>query len=308
MRFRFSLLLAAVIMLGLSGCVALALPAVAAGFMGKSEIDRHKAEKQMVAVGAKMLDPTAVQSQAAVSGTSYTGQGGALDIDDVEITVDKDYLSRFFKPIEGRADEPYKKFASYALKEAAKIEAGERVISAILVPRVDIIKPKMMACSGLPPAVIIDLDDSESNDWSRSETLYRQNGLAESLQQLRAAEIRVIWISNTPSLASDRIATILNEAGLAASGSSDFLFLDRGGNDRKQERRWEAARNYCILAIAGDRRGDFDELYDYLREPDAAITLESMFGRGWFLTPAPLSTKAGTELEDLNIDTEEKEG
>lgn len=308
MQLKLSFLLIAAVLPGLSGCVAIAIPVVAAGMMGKSEVDRRKAEKQMVAGGAKMLGSTTMETKTPTSDNVYSGQGGAIDDADAEMAVDTEYLSRFFKPIQDVPSNPYNEFTNYALDKASKFEAGEGVTSVILVPRVDIIKPRMMACSGLPLAVVIDLDDSENNDWSKSEILYRQNGLAESLQQLRDAEIRIIWISNTSSVASDRISTLLNEAGLAAAGVNDFLFLDRGGSDRKQERRWEAARNYCVVAAAGDKRGDFDELYDYLREPDAAITLERMFGRGWFLTPAPLTSKSGVESEDLNINTDKKEG
>ena len=124
------------------------------------------------------------------------------------------------------------------------------------------------------------------------------------LASLRAAEISVIWISGQPVTASGKISTILNEAGFSQSESDDFLFLDRGGDDRKQVRRWDAARNYCIVAMAGDDRADFDELYDYLRDPDGAITLENMFDNGWFLTPPPL-VEAN---EPANATPVEKEG
>ena len=98
----------------------------------------------------------------------------------------------------------------------------------------------------------------------------------------------MIWLSDQPVAASETISAILNDAGFSQSESDDFLFLDRGGEDRKQVRRWEAARHYCIVAMAGDDRSDFDELYAYLRDPDGAVTLEKMFDNGWFLTPPPL--------------------
>ena len=71
--------------------------------------------------------------------------------------------------------------------------------------------------------------------------------------------------------------------------------------DRKQVRRWDAARNYCVLAIAGDKRSDFDELYDYLRNPDGAVALEHMFDNGWFVTPPPLVV-ASTDDDTANIE------
>ena len=137
-----------------------------------------------------------------------------------------------------------------------------------------------------------------------ADTLYRQNGLIEVLLSLRAAEISVIWLSDQPVAASATVAAILEDAGLSEAASDDFLFLDRGDGDRKQVRRWDAARTYCIVAMAGDDRSDFDELYSYLRDPDGAVTLENMFDNGWFLTPPPLVEATEATVSEQN----EKEG
>ena len=169
---------------------------------------------------------------------------------------------------------------------AGKIFSGKG--GAYGMAEVDLLKPQTIGCAGKPLAVAIDLDDMTGRDWTDAETLYRQNGLIEVLTSLRAAEISVIWLSDQPASASATISAILGDAGFSQPESDDFLFLDRGGEDRKQVRRWDAARNYCIVAMAGDDRADFDELYDYLRDPDGAITLEKMFDNGWFLTPPPL--------------------
>ncbi|QJB70139.1 hypothetical protein [Parasphingorhabdus halotolerans] len=289
----------------LSGCVAALLPIAAAGMMGKTEIDRVKAKREFVASGAvEVFLPTNVDTVLAAetsdSRTDFTGQGGAIDEPDTALSDEsRQYLSRFFRPLDVLQPRPYDDFARYALGQAVKLEAGEGVKSAVLVPRVDIFKPKTVRCEGKPLAVLIDMDDKSNSGWSRSETLYRQNGLVEALGELRAAKISVIWLSDEPSVLSDRISAILKDAELSASGADDFLFLDRGGEDRKQERRWDAANNYCIVAMAGDSRSDFDELYDYLRDPDGAITLEHMFGNGWFIAPPPLVTSAGDDAVEL---------
>ncbi|MEP6345342.1 MAG: hypothetical protein ABJ082_05935, partial [Parasphingorhabdus sp.] len=234
----------------------------------------------------------------------FSAQGGSLDV--VEAGIDRDvadYSSRFSGPL-GPGTSPYADFVAHALKQSARQQAGEGVESVVLIPRVDIFKPKTIGCAGKPLAVAIDLDEKNSQDWMEAETLYRQNGLVEILQRLRAAEISVIWLSDQPVAASQKISAILNEAEFSHSESDDFLFLDRGGDDRKQVRRWDAARNYCIVAIAGDDRADFDELYDYLRDPDGAITLENMFNNGWFITPPPL-----VEATDaITAKPEDKEG
>lgn len=308
-RFRpFLLILTAVPLL--SGCVAALLPLAALGTIGKSEIDRAQAKRELVAsgaidlampVGSVTIGPD--NDNAAdlpATDNSFSESGGAFEI--AELNLDGDsaaYVSQIFQPL-GSGNSPYADFAAHALKQSVRLAAGESVESVVLVPRVDIFKPETMACAGKPLAVLIDLDGPTGGDLITAETLYRQNGLVAVLNNLHFAEISVIWVSDQPVAASGRISAILNEAGFSHSESDDFLFLDRGGEDRKQVRRWDAARNYCIVAIAGDDRADFDELYDYLLEPDGAFTLNHMFDNGWFLTPPPLveATKAKTAKPD----------
>ncbi len=276
----------------LSGCVAALLPLAALGTIGKGEVDRRAAKRDLIAAGAVDLSP-ALKTSAIAGDVEFTGQGGGLDTVNAgeEVLSDRDYLSRFFKPVNRQRAMPYAGFTSYALAQSAKFEAGEGIQSAVLIPRVALEKPEKVDCAGKPLAVLIDLDDQNAGNWTVSETLYRQNGLAEALDELRAAKISVIWLSDQPAESSDRISAILKDAGLSVSEADDFLFLDRGGDDRKQARRWDAARTYCIVAMAGDKRADFDELYDYLRHPDGAVTLEHMYGAGWFIAPPPLVTQ-----------------
>lgn len=308
-RFRSSLVILAVLPL-LSSCVAALLPLAALGTMGKSQIDRAEAKRELVAVGAVDLGmpvgkvtigyEDGVTDALPRTAKKFTGQGGVSNITEVDLDGDAaDYVSQIFQPVDSNSS-PYADFAAHALKQSARLAEGERVRSVVLVPRVDVFKPEMMACDGKPLAVVIDLDDVTGRDWIKADTLYRQNGLIEVLHSLRTAEISVIWLSDQPVATSERISAILNDAGFSQSESDDFLFLDRGAEDRKQVRRWDAARNYCIVAMAGDDRADFDELYAYLRDPDGAITLETMFGNGWFLTPPPLveATKATATQSD----------
>lgn len=280
----------------LSGCVAALLPLAAVGAIGKGEIDRAKAKREIIAAGAVDLRQPIVtvgpsdegKSEPTNNQSEYSGKGEGVEFIDRDLEGGtKDYLSRFSQPIGPQAS-PYAGFAAHALTQSARLKEGEGVQSVVLIPRVDIFKPKTVDCAGKPLAVVIDLDDQSDSDLVSAETLYRQNGLVQALRSLRAAEISVIWLSDEPVSAAPTLSTILKEGGLSESESDDFLFLDRGSDDRKQERRWDAARNYCIVAIAGDERADFDELYDYLRNPDGAISLEHMFGNGWFLTPPPL--------------------
>jgi hypothetical protein len=49
------------------------------------------------------------------------------------------------------------------------------------------------------------------------------------------------------------------------------------------------------MAIAGDTKSDFDELFEYLKDPHAAEPLDELLGAGWFLTPLPLLKPSNTE-------------
>ncbi|VWX61395.1 hypothetical protein [Sphingorhabdus sp. 109] len=296
-QIRLSLLILTALPL-LSGCVAAILPLAAIGTMGKAQIDRTKAKQDLVASGAIDLAIPAGSVTIGLDGdeavemrekdAGFAGQGGAFEIAGLDLERKSADRDSPVIPTPGLDASPYADFAAHALQQSAKLEAGEGVDSVVLVPRVDIFEPETIECEGKPLAVLIDLDSPTGGDLIKADTLYRQNGLVEALSRLHSAEISVIWLSDHPVAASGRISAILNEAGLSRSGSDDFLFLDRGGDDRKQVRRWDAARNYCIVAIAGDDRADFDELYDYLLEPDGAIALNHMFDNGWFLTPPPL--------------------
>lgn len=295
----------------LSGCVAALIPLAAAGALGKSEIDRAGARKQIVSVGAVTMDGQAMtpaitmpsatrdkamsQSESAAQGSFNEGRQIAIAPEQLNADA-HGYLRKIYRTAQSGEAAPYARFADYALVQAkrrsAPAEQGRdmpRLQSAVLVPAVDIVQPERMDCAGKPLAVLIDLDVPDMASWSQSATLHRQDGLAEALARLRAAEITVVWLSDLPSQSAYEVSSILKDAGLAGAGENDdFLFLNRGGKDRKQARRWDAARSYCIVAAAGDQRSDFDELYDYLRNPDGAVTLENMFGDGWFIAPPPL--------------------
>lgn len=302
-----SLAIPAMLLPLLSGCVAALLPIAAAGMMGKTQIDRAKAKRELVAAGATDIFQPA-GDQSAISADKFSGQGGGFDIERDTQTAGaiENYLSRYQKPINARPFAAYTDFANYALSQAAKLEAGEGVKSSVLVPRVAIEKPQTVSCAGKPLAVLIDLDDKSEKQWLNADTLYWQQGLPEAVSALRAAKVSVIWLSDQPATASDRIAQILTEAGLSAPEADDFLFLDRGSEDRKQARRWDAARSYCIVASAGDTRSDFDELYDYLRNPDGAVTLEHMFGAGWFVAPTPLVAAPEDEVPEVATGDEDE--
>ena len=97
----------------------------------------------------------------------------------------------------------------------------------------------------------------------------------------------MVWISGEPASNEAAIRMALVRSGLDMS-RSDRLVLMSDPSDRKQTLRDAVAGTSCLIAIAGDTRSDFHELFDYLLNPGDANALQPMIGNGWFIIPTPL--------------------
>lgn len=146
--------------------------------------------------------------------------------------------------------------------------------------------PELKRCGNLPPAVLIDLDPGNgllplvSSDRASPE-------LARYLGLLRERGVTVYWISGHAPNAASQIRQRLVASGLDPSGT-DPLIVTRFAGESKQARRYGLGDSNCVLAIMGDQRADFDELYDYVLDPIMAAPLEEHVDHGWFLAPPPL--------------------
>ncbi len=177
----------------------------------------------------------------------------------------------------------YLGLTSYALSRASSPLAD--AVLDVIDPNDPLSAPRRAQCGKLQPAVLIDLDPEL--EVFNPAAAAPQPGLAEALSALRAAGITVMWTSALQVEQAEKVAAALARTGLDPS-KTDRLLLLKGPGDRKQARRLSAARNWCVVAMAGDRRGDFDEAFDYLKDPDTQIPADRLFGNGWFLAPAPL--------------------
>ena len=268
-RKRVARALAALSLLpALGGCVAAAIAvpaAVAAGMIGKNV--RVRAATPVPERDGQVEEGLAATSQRTAGGATLTALG-ALPT----------------PSIAGTARDPWLPFVTYALGRAANPQLGE---SVILGPdALTAVTPPRMACPKRTPAVVVDLDDGVAA-FAPGSAGPPSPGLAEGLARLRAAGVVVLWVSQAQANDVRKVADALQLSGLDPTGR-DPLLLVRKESDRKQTLRWEANFDVCVIAIAGDRRGDFDELFDYLRDPATAVGLEGLIGAGWFIAPAPL--------------------
>ncbi len=266
----------------LQGCVAAAIPIVAAGALGKRELDkRDDRPAQTMEAPSQPVQRLTSEEIAAIAADAA---GPALVLTTTPSPA----------PPTTPADlSPANQITGYAAFIAGSLELAEAhregavVDSAVLAPGASINAPRFIPCDDRPPAVIIDLD-GPAPSASASDPASLQP-LADGLTQLRAANVAVLWLTGQAAFETEQTMQKLRNAGLDPAGSDQLLAV-RSPADRKQIRRVEAASRYCILTVAGDQRGDFDELFDYLRQPTAPSGLDPLFGSSWFEVPPPLAT------------------
>ncbi|MBB4615625.1 hypothetical protein [Novosphingobium taihuense] len=189
---------------------------------------------------------------------------------------------------EASADDPYAAMASYVLTQAETGRTSKARTSALLDQRSLIQVPKMRACKDQRGAVLIDLDPGDKA-FDLDDPPSPAPGLAAHLRQIRGTGTAVVWVAMLPESNAKRLGTLLKATGLDPLGIDRVMLL--GPHEtRKQEILDRADEDWCVLAIAGDRKADFDEVFDYLRNPDGpvAIALEQFIGAGWFLAPPPI--------------------
>ena len=286
------LLLGAALML--QGCVAVLLPIAAVGVMGKKEIDKARARTRAAEEGfdPSLIDKTSPQVFVGEAPALVVATALPVPTDEAEAPGTMSALDRLSL---SNISNAYLPFARYALGEAAKREKGEAARSAVLVERVSLSQPQTISCDAKPMAALIDLDVAPGTPAEMD--IERQNGFAELLQTLRESGIRIAWLAETDERQLGPILDLLREGEEPVLREADLMLVGLPGSYRKQERRWALAASHCVVAIAGDRKGDFDELYDYLRDQDYAIRLEAFTGRGWFELPHPVAAIDSERLE-----------
>jgi hypothetical protein len=182
----------------------------------------------------------------------------------------------------------YTSFHSFAVNKLVNPppRTGRESMLLLDPPSLD---PALVRCGTLPPAVLVDLDPAGSLVQVVSEDGTPSSpDLANYLADLRQRGVAVYWISGHGPENASAIRRRLVASGLDPAGR-DPLIVTRFVGESKQARRQALGETNCLLAIAGDQRGDFDELYDYVLDPAIAAPLEQHVGNGWFLAPPPLN-------------------
>ncbi|MEM8724910.1 MAG: hypothetical protein AAGE86_05230 [Pseudomonadota bacterium] len=266
--------------LALQGCVAAIIPVVAGATMARTATDgmepgdaERAAEQQQAALAAR---DGLVEIAAAPPPIAGLGNPSASAEADLAETDAYEALIRY-------AVEQSEASTQAALPQSAML-ADPSTLRAVRAP-----------CVTNIPTVLIDLDPDEgaiTTDAVKAAPAEFIQGLA----RLREAQIDIAWISGQSAADAGNIRVALKQSGLDPD-NKDRLLLMRYPGDRKQTRRRDLAKTSCVIAIAGDARTDFDELFEYLVNPEAALALELLIGQGWFLIPPALApTSSQTAL------------
>jgi hypothetical protein len=280
----------------LSGCVAAVAPVVAGGLVLRTRMDgkpdgkpKGGHRKPSRTKSGEPSAPIAGPLSQRIRPTTEMDLPSESRLPGVGASLQLTGLTALPRPDEapGAAGGSFAAFIHFALT-AAQPKPGQPFRSALIDPATLTSRPTRANCGSQSPAVLIDLDPGKAA-FDLNDPPAAAPGLAEQLASLRAAGLTILWQASLPADTSERLYITLAAVGLDPD-RTDRLLLIRKADERKQARRQDAARDWCILAMAGDSKGDFEEAFDYLRDPNGilATALSANLGDGWFVTPQPI--------------------
>ena len=205
-----------------------------------------------------------------------------------------------------------------AAAETVYRAATARLDTALKDPSWDALVPeeRANAARGLPPAVVMDIDETvldnspyqarlvrdgaEYNEvtwdaWVREQRAKPVPGVVEFARAAQAKGVTVIYISNRAEHLIEPTLANLRAVGLPVKDDSVFLGLGTHVPDCEQEgseklcRRQFAGRSYRVLMQFGDQLGDFAQIL--ANTPEARDALQAQhrawFGERWWMLPNP---------------------
>ena len=263
--------------LALSGCVAAAIPVVAGAAVARSATDGVDANLDSAAERSARIEPLpgAGLPGAAAGETGDETPVGTPATSPKPITESRS-LARFFSYAR-----QWEGARSAVLSQPAALDGNRR------------------ECENTAPGVLIDLDPAGSV-FAPPMAITAPPQMVTGLAELRARGVAIAWISEASAANAGDVRAALKSSGLDPE-SRDALLMTRYPTDRKQTRRDDFAAATCLIAIAGDERADFDELFRHLVNHEAAYSLERIIGDGWFLVPGLMKSSTITSPQDPNL-------
>ena len=312
----------------LSGCVAAALPVLAAAGVGSKAIGQDKERKAKPAPrrpaprpGEVITTPDGnivVTDLKSLPPPSGAARAPATAAKAGPVPPESQYL---FGSGEAAAIslQAYRALWNYLHLEIGYRRDKSQISSVVLSRGATLTSPKFDLCGKRPLAVVLDVDETsllnlgyesyaarrgatyDQGRWARWEATGADKvvavpGAADTLAAARREGITVIFNSNRSTTTAAQTAAAIEGAGLGSAVLGDTLWLrDDGAPSGKDERRWKIAERYCVVAMVGDQLGDFSDLFN---TPDNSIQtrrnatsetlLAPLWGAGWFVLPNPV--------------------
>ena len=197
-------------------------------------------------------------------------------------------------------------------------DAQQRLSGALADRRWDALTPRDRVASarGLPPAVILDIDETVLDNspyqarlvrshgrfdeaswaaWCRQATARALPGVVAFTRYAAARGVRVIYISNRAKDLDEATLANLRTVGVPVAGPQVLLGLGTNvpgctqtGSEKGCRRQW-VSRRYRVLMQFGDQLGDFLDLPDNTPAAREAAVKPYLdwIGRRWFVLPNP---------------------
>ena len=205
-----------------------------------------------------------------------------------------------------------------ASTESVYRAAADKLDAALRQADWDALVPeeRATAAAGLPPAVVMDIDETVLDNspyqarlvregkeydevtwdsWVREEKAQPVPGVVDFARAAQARGITLIYISNRAEHLIGPTLANLRAVGLPVKDDSVFLGLGTFVADCEQEgseklcRRQLAGRNYRVLMQFGDQLGDFAQILANTPEGRAELQTRyrGWFGERWWMLPNP---------------------
>ena len=234
------------------------------------------------------------------------------------------------------ANDPHKDLGILWVKNAAEYQALSRqayqnAIAALPQKIADedwSALPEQTDAAGLPPAVILDVDETvvsnvdfqldyerpfenwKLNEWTSNTDATPIAGVRAFVEAARAQGVTVFFVTNRPCELIDGIddpcpqrrSTIddIAEVGIQTDAAHVFLSEENGWTREKSTRRDHVARTHRVIMLFGDDLGDF--IACVRSSPKAPCTTAATaasrnaavaehtryWGNGWYILPNPM--------------------
>jgi acid phosphatase len=192
--------------------------------------------------------------------------------------------------------------------------AREKLDRALLDPTWTACLEQSEGYEDLPPAIIIDLDETvldnrpfqmrlihESlefdeamwNEWVRQSRVEAIPGAVEFLLYVHERSVEIFYLTNREHMVEKETRVNLVALGLPLNAEIDTVLTKHEranwGSD-KESRRKLVAESHRVLLIVGDHLRDFTTVEGLSREEQRETTFDhaAMWGEKWFMFPNPL--------------------